>query len=152
VSTPFRRGALLLDLNACALLSAALLRDELQAAGIKPSHLDLLTEIQLVGPLTPTELAARTGYRPATLYDSLEELVRLGQVERAAHPRDRRSHVLATTAEGTRIVQASGSAVGRVLHALSAHAERPLEELEEVMYELRQALQATVRARAPARD
>lgn len=114
MATPRRRGALLLDLNACSLLSAALLRERLREAGIKPEQFDLLTEIQLGRPITPTELALRTGYRPATLYDHVEQLLARGHIERSPNPRDHRSYHLSTTPAGGEALRLGSKAVGQV--------------------------------------
>jgi DNA-binding MarR family transcriptional regulator len=141
VATEFRRGALLLDLSYCAQLSWALLQRELEAAGVKAELIGLLTQIRLLEPVTPGVLTARTGLAPATLYDYVSKLVDEGLAERRPNPADGRSHLIATTATGVERVHAAAPAVGRAVRQILEHLDRPLEDAERFMFELRQALE-----------
>jgi DNA-binding MarR family transcriptional regulator len=137
----FRRGALLLDLSYCAQLSWALLQRELEAAGVKAELIGLLTQIRLLEPVTPGVLTARTGLAPATLYDYVSRLVDEGLVERQPNPADGRSYLISTTTAGVERVHASAPAVGRAVRQILEHLDRPLEDAERFMFELRQALE-----------
>lgn len=149
MATEFRRGALLLDLSYCAQLSWALLQRELEAAGVKAELIGLLTQIRLLEPVTPSALTARTGLAPATLYDYVSRLVDEGLVERQPNPADGRSHLISTTPAGVERVHASAPAVGRAVRQILEHFDRPLEDAERFMFELRQALEQA-QARQPA--
>jgi DNA-binding MarR family transcriptional regulator len=137
----FKPGRLLLDLSYCAQLSWALLQRELEAAGVKAELIGLLTQIRILEPVTPTALSASTGLAPATLYDYVGKLVDEGLVERQPNPSDGRSYHLSTTAAGVERVHDSGPAVGRAVRRIGAQLDRPVDDAERFMFELRQALE-----------
>jgi DNA-binding MarR family transcriptional regulator len=139
----FRPGALLLDLSYCAQLSWALLQEELAAEGVKAEHIGLLTQIRLLEPVTPSALSARTGIASTTLYDYVGRLTEEGLVRRDPNPADGRSHLISTTEAGVARVQASSPAVRRAVLRMQQHLDRPLEDAELFMFELRGALEAT---------
>ncbi len=135
-----RRGALILDLYTAANLALAMLDRELKAIGLPIAYLGVLTEIRLSEPITPTALAARTGFRLTTLTDYLQTLIERGEVSREPNPADRRSHLLSVTPAGRERLVASSQAVGRVVKTMTPHLDRPLWEYEDVVAELRAAL------------
>jgi DNA-binding MarR family transcriptional regulator len=102
--------------------------------------LGLLFEIRLAEPVTPTALAARTGYPLTTLSDYVQRLVDAGEVQRDPNPEDRRSHLLSVTPAGRERIVASSQAVARVVKAIVPRLERPLWEYEDAVAELRGAL------------
>jgi DNA-binding MarR family transcriptional regulator len=146
VSPRRARGALLLNLNAAANLSAALVQRELDRVHVRAEHYGLLTEIRLAGRITPTDLSARTGIPLATLYDYTRELIKRGAVEIVPNPSDKRSHFLATTNEGTDAVLAGGTAIRRIHEAFAPHSKLSLEELEDAVLDLRLALEEALAA------
>ena len=135
-----RRGALILDLTTAANLASARLGRELAEMGISMELLGLLFEIRLAEPVTPTALAARTGYPLTTLSDYVQRLVDAGEVQRDPNPEDRRSHLLSVTPAGRERIVASSQAVARVVKAIVPRLERPLWEYEDAVAELRGAL------------
>jgi DNA-binding MarR family transcriptional regulator len=142
----FRPGALLLDLYTASNLSGALLDRELALVGVDGELIGLLTEIRLAEPITPTALAARTGYRPTTLSDYVQRLLDRGDVARRDNPGDRRSYLLSVTEAGLARIHASSEAVRRVNHAIADRSGRSLPEFEQVVWELRTALESALAA------
>jgi DNA-binding MarR family transcriptional regulator len=141
-----RRGALMLNINALAQLSAELLARELQARGVEIESLGLLTEIRIAEPVSPTALAARTGYPPTTLSDYVQRLIDRGEVERKPNPRDGRSYVLLVTPKGRERLQAASPAIVRVFETIAAGSGRRLDELEDVVADMRLALESALTA------
>jgi DNA-binding MarR family transcriptional regulator len=135
-----RRGALILDLTTAANLATARLGRELAALGISMELLGLLIEIRLAEPVTPTALAARTGFALTTLSDYVERLEDAGEVQRDPNPADRRSHLLSVTPKGRERIVGSSQAVAKLVKAIVPQLERPLWEYEDVVAELRAAL------------
>ena len=140
----FRRGALILDLYYAGELGTTLLARELAKEGIPMELLGLLTEIARVGPLTPSQLSELTGLPPATLYDRVERLAGDGLVGRERNPADGRSTLIRVTPAGRTRVHRAGPAVRRAVLALMGHLDRPLEDVERGVFELREALTATL--------
>ena len=135
-----RRGALVLDLYTAGNLAVAKLDRELRALDLPLAYLGVLTEIRLSEPITPTALAARTGFPLTTLTDYLQQLIERGEVSREPNPADRRSHLLSVTAAGRERLVASSQAVARVVQAMTPGLDRPLWEYEDIVAELRAAL------------
>lgn len=62
----------------------------------------LLSYVAPYGPCPITELVRVFGYTPSTLTGMLDRLERAGLLARTANARDRRSYLIAATAEGQR--------------------------------------------------
>ena len=67
---------------------------------LSPSQGAALATIDCHGPLTPSELATRERIQRPTATRVLARLEEAGLIERTADPADRRSSLLATTAQG----------------------------------------------------
>ena len=76
----------------------------------------------LADPLTPSQLAALLECEPSNVTFVVARLVSLGYAERRPHPTDRRSKLVALTAEGRAVREA-------MLARL--HEESPLERLDD---------------------
>jgi DNA-binding MarR family transcriptional regulator len=63
-------------------------------AQLRTDDLELLDVITRRGPITPSELAAQTGFHPATLTGVIDRLERGGWLARRRDPADRRKIVL----------------------------------------------------------
>ena len=68
--------------------------------GVDTDFYGTLSVIGALGPLTPSEVAERTGTPLTTVSDRLRRMVADGDVERVANPGDGRSHLVRLTAEG----------------------------------------------------
>ncbi len=60
--------------------------------------------IAVYGPVKPSEVARVLGLAPSTLTSLIDRLVGQGVVVRTENPKDRRSHLLATTEKGDALV------------------------------------------------
>src|SRR5918998_3666185 len=79
--------------------SARRLRQE-AGTDLSPSLIAALATVEIRGPLTPSELAARERVQRPTITRVVGRLEELGLVERAADPGDRRSALIAITPAG----------------------------------------------------
>lgn len=138
------RSLVLLETWAATQLIEQILKRELTAVGVPTERYGLLSAIAVLGPLTPTELAARLGYRPTTLSEALELLFDGGLVERQPNPEDGRSYLVRATRDGEARVRRARKGINRALDALERHLDRPLEEVEQAVADLRRALGAAV--------
>lgn len=73
---------------------------ELRALGLSASELNLIACLDTAGPRRIGELVAATAQRPSTVTGILDRLERRALVERTLDPTDRRSFLVALTAEG----------------------------------------------------
>jgi DNA-binding MarR family transcriptional regulator len=134
------RSLILLETWAASQLVDQLLRRELEAEGVPIERYGLLSAIAVLGPLTPTDLASRLGYRPTTLSEALQLLFEDGLVEKRPNPDDGRSYLLRATRTGEARVRRARRGINRALDALERELDRPLEEVEQAVVGLRRAL------------
>ncbi len=80
--------------------SSARFADRLEPLGLKPPHAGILRVIQEADGLSQQALGDRLGMFPSRLVGVLDELGRLGLVERRDNPVDRRSYALYLTEAG----------------------------------------------------
>jgi DNA-binding MarR family transcriptional regulator len=99
-------SALATTLRLAVARSARRLRQE-SGTGLSPSLSAALVTIELHGPLTPSELAAREGIRRPTVSRIVCRLEEAGLVARAADPGDRRSSLITATAAGLELLAAA---------------------------------------------
>jgi DNA-binding MarR family transcriptional regulator len=85
--------------------------EALAPLGMSPKGFGALAVIQAEGPLSQRRLSARQGIDRTTTVAVVDELERLGAVERGSDPADRRAHALHITAQGRRLLARSRSAV-----------------------------------------
>ncbi len=84
--------------------SARRLRQEADTA-LSPTLTAALASIELLGPLTPSELAKVEGVKRPTVTRVVAKLDHLGLIERAADPDDRRSSLLSTSSAGRALLK-----------------------------------------------
>jgi DNA-binding MarR family transcriptional regulator len=95
----------------------------LVAAGfgdIRPTHANVFPFVPVEG-ITVTELAQLARVRKQTMAEAVEQLERMGYVERRPNPRDRRSRLVFLTERG--------ASVKPVTHATAARVEERWAEL-----------------------
>jgi DNA-binding MarR family transcriptional regulator len=73
--------------------------------GLSPKGLGALTVLAADGPLAQLRLAERQGIDRTTMVAVIDELERLGAVERRRDPRDRRRYALDVTARGRELLE-----------------------------------------------
>lgn len=74
-----------------------------RARGVEPGEGHLLSYTTLYGPCPVSRLVRVFGHKPSTLTSMLDRLEERGLVERNPNPDDRRSFLVSTTPEGSRI-------------------------------------------------
>ena len=86
--------------------SARRLRQE-AGTDLSPSLTAALSTVEVQGPLTPSELAARERVQRPTVTRVVGRLEELGLVTRAADPGDRRSALISVTPAGRELLAAA---------------------------------------------
>jgi DNA-binding MarR family transcriptional regulator len=99
-----------------------------------------LSVIGALGPLTPSELADRTGAPLTTTSDRVRRLVAAGDVRRVPNPADGRSHLLQLTKRGDTSWRNGWPALQKTIREISENLERPVEEVHDVLEDLIAAL------------
>jgi DNA-binding MarR family transcriptional regulator len=136
---------LLLDIWVAGELLANVLDRRLENDGVDPYAWGTLSVIGALGPLTPSELAARTGRPITTVSDLVRKLVERGDVERLPNPEDGRSHVLRVTKRGERRWRAGWPALQATVSDIEGNLERGLDEVHDALEDLLAALRTTSR-------
>lgn len=80
--------------------SSARFAERLEPLGLKPPHVGVLRVIDQADGLSQQALGERMGIFPSRLVSIVDELERLGLVERRDNPADRRSYALFLTTAG----------------------------------------------------
>jgi DNA-binding MarR family transcriptional regulator len=92
--------------------------------GLRPKHFALLNAIALADGASQQELGGHLGLDPSGLVGAIDELERMGLVERGRDPADRRRYALALTPEGT-------ATLGRARRLVSDSARELLGVLDD---------------------
>ena len=92
--------------------ASARFAERLEPLGLKPPHAGILRVIQQADGLSQQALGERLGMFPSRLVAVLDELERLGLVERRDSPTDRRSYALYLTEAGREALEQIGR-IGR---------------------------------------
>jgi DNA-binding MarR family transcriptional regulator len=112
--------------------------------GLSVKAVGAMTVLEAEGPLSQRRLAERQGIDRTTMVAVVDELERLGAVERRRDPGDRRANALRLTASGRRLLARARTAVAAAEEAFLA----PLGEQEQRT--LRAALRLLVESGPPA--
>src|SRR5687768_10855662 len=119
--------------------TARRLRQE-AGGGLSPTLAAALATVERHGPLTPSELADRERVRRPTATKLLARLEAEGLVARTADPQDRRSSLIAVTAEGRALLRGirtrKDAFLAQRLRALSAEDRATLERASELLEQL----------------
>lgn len=146
---PSRPRGLLINIWIAGELAAALLERNLAEDGVHIDFFGTLSVIGVWGPLTPSELAERTGTPLTTVSDRLRRMVADGDVERVAHPDDGRSHLVRLTPEGDARWRQGWPALRRTIDQVAAKLERPVDDVQDMLVELIDALNTASREVTP---
>jgi DNA-binding MarR family transcriptional regulator len=118
--------------------------EALAPLGLSVKAVGAMTVLEAEGPLSQRRLAERQGIDRTTMVAVVDELERLGAVERRRNPGDRRANALRLTASGRRLLALARTAVAGAEEAFLA----PLTESEQ--RRLRAALRLLVESGPPA--
>jgi len=88
-------------------------------------------------PMSMKELAGLLGVDPPNLTPLVDELERLGLVERQAHPSDRRVKLVVATPEGAALARQANEILGRPPAGLSGLPADELERLVGILAKVR---------------
>jgi DNA-binding MarR family transcriptional regulator len=146
---PSRPRGLLINVWIASELVSVLLDRNLVEDGVHSDFYGTLSVIGVWGPLTPSDLAERTGTPLTTVSDRLRRMVADGDVERVAHPDDGRSHLVRLTADGEARWRRGWPALQRTIDQIAANLDRPVDEVQDMLVELIDALTAASRGVAP---
>jgi DNA-binding MarR family transcriptional regulator len=131
IDQPVRRSGALLDLLSRRMRAAS--ESALQAAGLRPRHLLVLTVLRDFGASSQADLAGTLQLDRTNLVGLLNELETDGLIERRRSPEDRRRHTVVLTNDGrerlARAEFALAAAEDIVLAALTAKQRETLREL-----------------------
>jgi DNA-binding MarR family transcriptional regulator len=75
--------------------------ERVQSIGLRPKHFAILNAISLADGASQQEIGGRMGLDPSGLVGAIDELERMGLVERRRDEADRRRYVLGLSDEGT---------------------------------------------------
>jgi DNA-binding MarR family transcriptional regulator len=98
-------GFLLAQVGAHA---AARFAERLEPLGLTPAHAGLLRMIASSSGASQQQVALALGAFPSRMVGLVDDLQQRKLVERQRNPQDRRSHSLALTADGRRVLEAIG--------------------------------------------
>ena len=113
---------------------------ELEEIGHPAYLLALLTHIRDHAPVTPSKLSAASGMPMTTLRDNIQRLVDRRLVRRMTNSDDGRSYLLVLTAAGKRTIQAADPALLRAYLAVERRLGRPLEDYQQTLDDVIEAL------------
>jgi DNA-binding MarR family transcriptional regulator len=135
------RGAITNELLQAARYATELHDRELRAVGVDPTLYGPLSFIGTLQPVTRTKLVEATGERRTTQRDTIRRLLESGHVREVPNPEDGRSTLLELTAEGQKVFDEGLPVFRRVLHRIDAELGGTMDEHEEAVWRVRQALQ-----------
>jgi DNA-binding MarR family transcriptional regulator len=116
--------------------------EALRPLGLRPPHFGVMNLIEAAPGSTQHELGNRSMIDPSSMVAVLDELERMGLVERRRHPADRRKHAVHLTAKGKRTLARARQIATEFVDALLA----PLDAGE------RETLRLLLRKLAGCRD
>ena len=109
----------------------------LEPLGIRGPHLFILTVMHTEGPMSQTALTKRLWIDRTTMVHIIDDLERLGLVERTRDPNDRRANAVRVSPRGEEmLVQAGQFARAGEAEALSALSPEEQEQLRSLLARL----------------
>jgi DNA-binding MarR family transcriptional regulator len=88
---------------------------EREVEGLAADQVGLYSAIGTWQPITPTELARRSGTKPTTLSDVIRRFEERGWIVKTPNPHDGRSYLISLTREGTKIWDVAGPGLARAI-------------------------------------
>lgn len=138
------RGAIVSELLVAGRYALECSNRELRADGIDPAEYGPLSFIGVMQPVTRTKLTQATGLPRTTQRDVIKRLLDAGHVQEVPNPRDGRSTLLELTPAGQAIFDKGIPAFHRALRQIDEALDGRLDEREEVVWQIRVALQSLV--------
>ena len=138
-----RQGPLL-RLFTIAQQTGRLMQVAMADSPLEPPDFAVYSWLRLVGPVTPTRLAADLGMRQPTLSNYLKRMTDRGHLRRRRNPLDGRSQLVSLTASGRRVTERSFPGFTAAISTFRAHLDVPEEELARVLGSLSDSLDRAV--------
>ena len=138
------RGAIVSELLVAGRYALEFSNRELRADGIDPAEYGPLSFIGVMQPVTRTKLTQATGLPRTTQRDVIKRLLDAGHVREVPNPRDGRSTLLELTPAGQAIFDKGIPAFHRALRKIDEALDGRLDEREDVVWQIRVALQSLV--------
>ena len=138
-----RQGPLL-RLFTIAQQTTRLMQVAMADSPLEPPDFAVYSWLRLVGPVTPTRLAADLGMRQPTLSNYLKRMTDRGHLRRRRNPLDGRSQLVSLTASGRRVTERSFPGFTAAISTFRAHLDVPEEELARVLGSLSDSLDRAV--------
>jgi DNA-binding MarR family transcriptional regulator len=113
---------------------------ELEEIGQPAYLLALMTHIRDHAPVTPSRLSGASGMPMTTLRDNIQRLVDRRLVRRVENEEDGRSYLVVLTAAGKRTIEAADPALLSAYLAVERRLGRPLEDYQQALEEVIEAL------------
>jgi DNA-binding MarR family transcriptional regulator len=123
----------------------AVLSRTVAGTGINADEYAVLGVINLLGPISPTELSAKLSVPPTTISRYLAGFVERGLATREPNPDDGRSYLARTTPQGRRVVRTIAPRIRRLLAELHDASAMPLDDIMDALVALEQAAWAVER-------
>src|SRR5947209_13646972 len=100
-----------------------LIERAIEASGMRATEYALLSAVEELQPVMPSDVARLTGMPRPTLSTLIDRLVQDGLIQRVQNPNDGRSYMLTLTEHGRTVKDANGRALQTAFHALTTHLE-----------------------------
>jgi DNA-binding MarR family transcriptional regulator len=130
-------------------LVASLLERNLALEDVHTDFYGTVSVIGAFGPLTPSELAERTGVALTTVSDRIRRIVEDGDAERIPNPEDGRSHLVKLTEEGDARWRRGWPALQKTIQQISDNLDRPVDDVHDALEDLISALRKASQAVTP---
>jgi DNA-binding MarR family transcriptional regulator len=102
-----------------------LVDDAMTDCGLSLSRSKVLMELADAGPMNQSALAARLGFAPRSVTDTVDSLTRDGLAERASDPADRRAWLVAITPAGTDALKVAMAAKKQIFDQIFGTLDGP---------------------------
>jgi DNA-binding MarR family transcriptional regulator len=129
-----------------------LIERAIAASGMKAVEYAVLSAVDELEPVMPSDIARLTGMPRPTLTPYIERLVFNGLIKRVQNPRDGRSYVLTLTPEGHRVKDENGRGLKSAMDELVTHLEDDPDELTAALGRLRAAAEAALDSELESRS
>jgi DNA-binding MarR family transcriptional regulator len=123
-------------------LVARLLEQEVRA--VPSDQLGVFSAIASWQPITPTELARRSGIKPTTLSNMIRRLEGQGLLQKTVNPADSRSYLMSLTRRGKTLWRRTGPALARAIALTEEALDDQLDDVLEGLARLESGLRELV--------
>jgi DNA-binding MarR family transcriptional regulator len=137
--SPFRHDNILFSTFRVASALRQLALRAVEGSGVSTDEYGVLSGILLLGPVSPTELAAQLGVPPTTISVYLARFGDGGLVRRIPNPADGRSYLVELTDGGHEVIRYVAPRMRREHEALMGASDLSLEDLMATLRALEEA-------------